>query len=69
MMWHGINFLLIVKHIVAIVVLACIVLAPAYLAAINGRDKQQTYRIRCASWLFGWSIIGWIIALFMASKK
>lgn len=66
---HDINFVLLAKHIAASIVLGCIILAPAYLAVKTDKGKADTMRIRLASWLFGWTIIGWFLALFWAIKK
>ncbi|MBP5485706.1 MAG: superinfection immunity protein [Alphaproteobacteria bacterium] len=63
------NCILIVKYIVAIITLVVIVLTPAYLAAKNEKDKLSQLRIRAASWLFGWTGIGWLLALFWAVRK
>ena len=63
------DILLVLKHIAVIGIFVCIVLTPAYLAVANGRAKNDLMRTRVGSWLFGWSGIGWIIALFIASKK
>ena len=68
-MLMGVNILLVIKYIVAISLMICIVLAPAYLAAANGKSKFDSMRVRCGSWLFGWSFIGWIFALFISTKK
>ena len=57
------------KRIVAIGVLICIILTPAYLAAVNGREKIDVARVRFGSWFLGWSVIGWLFALFIATKK
>ena len=65
----GIDLLMIVKYAIAITVFVCIVLAPAYLAAVNGREKYDKMRVRCGVLLFGWSILGWIFSLFLATKK
>ena len=61
--------ILITKYIVAAMVFACIILAPAYLAAKNGKGKVDAMRIRVASWIFGWTGIGWLLALFWAVRK
>ncbi len=61
--------ILIAKYIAAAIVFVIITLAPAYLAAKNGKDKFMALRIRVASWLFGWTGIGWLLALFWAVKK
>jgi len=68
-MFMGINILTIVKYAVAIFILICIFLAPAYLAAINNREKYDKMRIRCGMFLFSWSFVGWLFALFLSSKK
>ena len=61
--------MLTVKYIVAICLFVCIMLTPAYLAAANGKSKYDVMRVRCGSWLFGWSFIGWLFALFVSAKK
>ena len=61
--------ILIIKYIVAVVTLVAIILAPAYLAAQNDKDKYMAKRIRVASWVFGWTGIGWLLALIWAVKK
>ena len=61
--------ILIIKYIVAAGLLVAIIMAPAYLAAQNKKDKIAAMRIRVASWVFGWTGIGWILALFWAIKK
>jgi len=68
-MLMGINILPIIKYTVAVMILVCIVLAPAYLAAINERDKLDKMRVRCGVLLFGWSVVGWMYALFRAARK
>ena len=61
--------ILIVKYVVAAVVLGIIILAPAYIAAQTKKDKADAMRIRVASWIFGWTGVGWLLALFWAVKK
>jgi len=61
--------ILIIKYVAATIVLVSIILAPAYLAAKNGKGKIDAMRIRVASWVFGWTGIGWLLALFWAVKK
>ena len=68
-MLMGINLLAIIKYAIAISILIAIALTPAYLAAMNDREKLDKMRVRCGSMLFGWSIIGWLVALIVASKK
>ena len=68
-MLFGINVLLIIKYILAIVILACIFLFPSYLAAITSKSKYDNMRVRVDSWLFGCLFVGWIFALFVSAKK
>ena len=68
-MLMGINILALIKYTIAILVIACILLTPAYLAAANDRQKLDKMRTRCGVLLFGWSFIGWFIALFISAKK
>lgn len=68
-MLFGINVLLIIKYILAIVILACIFLFPSYLAAITSKSKYDNMRVRMSSWIFGCFFIGWIFALFVSAKK
>ncbi len=65
----GAENILIIKYIVATVALVVIILAPSYLAAKNDKGKIDAMRIRVASWVFGWTGIGWLLALFWAVKK
>lgn len=68
-MLYGINILLTIKYIALVCIFICIVLAPAYLACVNDRSKYDNMRTRCGSWLFGWSFVGWLFALFVSAKK
>ena len=68
-MWHGINILLMLKYAVAVFVFVCLIMAPAYLAIVNDSSKYDRMRVRVGSWLFGWSFIGWLFALFVSTKK
>ncbi|MCQ2574700.1 MAG: ribosome modulation factor [Alphaproteobacteria bacterium] len=61
--------MLYLKYVVAILLLLAIFFAPAYLAGLTGKSKYDALRTRCGSWLFGWTIIGWIYALFVSSSK
>jgi len=65
----GVSILIVAKYVVAVCILVCILLTPAYLAAANKRSKYDCMRVRCGSWLFGWSFVGWLFALFIAAKK
>jgi len=68
-MIHGVNVLLYVKYVLAILLLVVILFAPAYLARVTNKSKYDMMRTRFGSWIFGWSIIGWLFALFVSSKK
>ena len=68
-MLFGINILIYLKYAAIVCIFVCIVLTPAYLAAANEKSKYDMMRARCGSWLFGWSFIGWIFALFVSAKK
>ena len=68
-MFYGTNVLLIIKYIAVVSIFICLILAPAYLACINKSSKYDTMRVRIGSWLFGWSFIGWLFALFVSAKK
>ena len=63
------DILLVLKYTGAIIVFICILLTTAYLAAANDKEKYDCMRSRVGSWLFGWSFIGWIFALFVSVKK
>ena len=63
------NIVIFVKYVVAIALVAMVFCAPAYLAQQTKKDKTDMTRIRIGSWLLGWSVIGWIWALFTSSKK
>ena len=68
-MIFGLSLLTIAKYAAAICIFIYILLAPAYLAVANKRAKYDCMRVRCGSWLFGWSFFGWLFALFVAAKK
>ena len=63
------DILLVIKYAIAIMILIVIVLAPAWLARQTGKSKQDMILVRLASWIFGWTGIGWLWSLFWASKK
>jgi hypothetical protein len=63
------NIIIFVKYVIAITLVVAILCAPAYLARQTGKDKTDMARIRIGSWLLGWSVVGWIWALFEAIKK
>ncbi|MBQ5700071.1 MAG: superinfection immunity protein [Alphaproteobacteria bacterium] len=68
-MLNDINFLLIIKYALACILTIGIVFAPAWVARQNGKGKPDMHAVRLGSWIFGWSIIGWLWALFWATRK
>ncbi|MCQ2568077.1 MAG: superinfection immunity protein [Alphaproteobacteria bacterium] len=44
-------------------------MAPTYLAIVNDSSKYNRMRVRVGSWMFGWTFIGWLFALFVSTKK
>ncbi len=44
-------------------------MAPAWLAKQTKKDKNTNGFVRLASWIFGWTIVGWLVALYLAAKK
>ncbi|MBR5625335.1 MAG: superinfection immunity protein [Alphaproteobacteria bacterium] len=68
-MLYGINILPIIKYIACAILLICIILAPSWVARQNSKGKTDMYAVRLGSWLFGWSIIGWLWALYWATRK
>lgn len=65
----GFDILLIIEYAIGILIVAGIIMAPAWVARQNGKGKPDMHAVRLASWVFGWSIIGWIWALYWATKK
>ena len=63
------DILPVAKYAISILIIAVIVLAPAWLARKTGKNKQDMILVRLASWIFGWTGIGWLWSLFWASKK
>lgn len=63
------DILLALKYLAAITILAVVILTPAWLARQTGKSKQDMILVRLASWIFGWTGIGWLWALFWSAKK
>jgi hypothetical protein len=61
--------ILIAKHIAYIALLIGVIMTPAWIARQNEKKPLDMARIRVASWVFGWSVIGWIWALIVATRK
>lgn len=63
------DFIVALKYVIATAMLCMIILAPAWIAAQTKKDKFPTGMARTASWLFGWTVIGWLVGLIIASRK
>ena len=57
------------KYAGAAVVLVIVILTPAYLARQTKKSKLDQLLIRTASWLLGWTGVGWLWALWYAVRK
>lgn len=68
-MLFGINFLLILKYILCAGIVVGIILAPAWIARQNGKAKYEMMMVRMGSWVFGWTGIGWLLALIWGIRK
>jgi len=62
-------FLLVGKYAICVLLLLGVILAPSWIARQNGKGKPQMHAVRLGSWVFGWSIIGWLWALYWAVRK
>ena len=58
-----------VKYALCILIIIGILMAPAYIARKNGKGKPDMHAVRIASWVFGWSVIGWLWSLYWAVRK
>ncbi|MBR4892252.1 MAG: hypothetical protein IKZ34_03685 [Alphaproteobacteria bacterium] len=63
------TILLFAKYAVCVLILIAIILAPAWIARQNGKGKPDMHAVRLGSWVFGWSIIGWLWSVFWATRK
>ncbi|MDR1337777.1 MAG: superinfection immunity protein [Rickettsiales bacterium] len=61
--------MIILKYIICSAIVVGVMLAPAYLARVNGKAKCDMMIIRMSSWVFGWTVIGWLLALFWSIRK
>ena len=43
--------------------------APAYIARQTKKDKTDMFKVRVASWLLGWTGVGYLLSLYWAVKK
>jgi len=64
-----IDIILIIKYALSAIIVWSIWMFPVYLARQNGSSDLDMIRIRIASWLFGWTGIGWFYGLWIATKK
>jgi len=63
------NAIIVFKYLVCIALVVGILLAPSWLARKGGKDKYNMLIIRISSWLFGWTGVGWLYALWLAVRK
>lgn len=63
------DFILLLKYVASVAILFGILMLPAYLARINGKDKYNMLFVRISSWLFGWTGVGWLLGLFWGTRK
>ena len=68
-MLNNIDFVLVIKYILCTLLTIGIIFAPAWIARQNNKGKPDMHAVRLASWIFGWSIIGWLWSLFWATRK
>ncbi len=61
--------MILLKYLACILILAAIVLLPAWVARQTGKEKLDMVIIRISSWLFGWTGVGWLYALYLAARK
>ncbi len=66
---YGIDIILCIKYVACAMLLIGVILAPSWIARQNGKGKPDMHAVRLGSWLFGWSIIGWLWALYWAIRK
>ena len=65
----NLDILLIIKYTIAVILTVGIILAPAWIARQNGKGKPDMHAVRLGSWIFAWSFIGWLWALFWGVRK
>lgn len=68
-MIQNIDFLVLIKHVIAAALVIGIILAPAWIARQNDKGKPDMHAVRLGSWIFGWSFIAWLWSVFWASRK
>ena len=55
-----------VLNIFYFVIIFVVLMLPVHFANLNKKKDAQMGYIRLASWLFGWTIIGWMIAMYLS---
>lgn len=63
------GLILIAKYIAATYLLWCVIMAPAWIARQNKKSGLDMAIVRLANWLFWWTGVGWLVALFWGAKK
>lgn len=63
------NILIAIKFLVCVALVIGVVLAPAYLARVNGKKKYDMVFVRMSSWVMGWTGVGWLLGLFWGARK
>lgn len=63
------EIILYIKYVLCILIAIGIFMAPAWVARQNGKGKPDMHAVRLGSWVFGWSIVGWLWSLFWAVRK
>jgi len=56
------------SNLLCCVALLVILVLPVHIAALNKKEPKKVFWIRLIGWAFGWTIIGYLIALYLASK-
>lgn len=64
----SVGVLIVLKYILCIILLIGILLFPSWLAAQNKKNKTDIGIVRLATWLFGWTGVGWLVGLWWAVK-
>ena len=63
------DILIYARYAGAAVALVLVMLTPAYLARQMKKNKLDMVKVRMASWLLGWTGVGWLWALWWAVRK
>lgn len=58
-----------IKYVFAAMLVLAVLMAPAYLARQTKKGNTDMFIVRTSSWLFGWTGVGWVFALWWAVKK